>query len=168
MAFTVPTTRSTGYVVGASVWNAEIVDNMKWLSGDYPSCKAQIAGSQAVGANVPSILGFGSELWDVGDMHSTAVNISRFTAPVTGRYQVMAFVSFEAAVFYGWIEPYISGAATGERSGMAFSSGADYGICSVSEHQLGAGAYVEIVAWHNYLPTPLDVWGTCVVKWVSR
>jgi hypothetical protein len=167
MPFTYPTTRTTGYTMGASTWNAEVVDNMRWLSGDSPSCKAKLSVAQSVGTSTASLLGFDLEVWDVGGMHSPVVNNSRFTAPVTGRYQVIASAEFGAVgVFSAFIEPYISGIQSGERSGMAFNT-IDYGINSVSEFQLTAGAYVEIAVWHNF-GAPTSVFGSCVVKWVGR
>jgi hypothetical protein len=167
MPFTYPTARTTGYVMGASVWNSDVVDNMRWLSGDSPSCKAKLSVAQSVGTSTASLLGFDLEVWDVGGMHSPAVNNSRFTAPVTGRYQVIASVGFPSSGSYvGFIEPYVSGLQSGERSGSSFS-GADYGISAVAEFQLTAGAYVEIAAWHNF-GSPLSLFGSCVVKWVGR
>lgn len=167
MGFTYPTTRSTGYIMGASTWNAEVVDNLRWLSGDSPSCKAYMAVAQSVGTSSASALGFDSEVWDTASMHSTAVNNSRFTAPVTGRYQVIASVEFPGVgVYSAFVEPYVSGVQSGERSGSYFNS-IDYGISAVAEFQLSAGAYVEIIAWHNY-GSPMSLFGSCVVKWVGR
>lgn len=167
MPFTYPTTRTTGYVMGASVWNAEVVDNMRWLSGDSPSCKSTKSVAQSVGTSTASILGFDVEVWDVGGMHSPAVNNSRFTAPVAGRYQVIAYAGFPSVGTYtAFTEPYISGAPTGERAGL-YLSGNDVGISSSGEFQLSAGMYVEIAAWHNF-GSPVGVYGSCVVKWVGR
>lgn len=168
MALTVPTTRTTGYVMGASVWNAEVVDNMKWLSGDAPSCKAYIATSFAVGTGVASILGFDAEVWDITGMHSTAVNNSRFTAPVAGRYMLIASVQFPSTGTYsGFIEPYLNGLAIGERHGTTFNPASAYGLNLVSEFELAAGGYVEMVAWHNNSVTNA-LTASCVVKWVGR
>jgi hypothetical protein len=100
-------------------------------------------------------------------MHSTTVNNSRFTVPVTGRYEITACIRYPAAAFNGFIEPFISGITTSERAGMTFSASADYGINASWTFTIAAGGYVELVAWHNF-GSSLNLYGTCTVKWVGR
>lgn len=46
------------------------------------------------GDGTPTVLAFGAESFDVGDLHDTSTNTSRLTAPVDGVYQVSANVSW--------------------------------------------------------------------------
>ena len=167
MGFTYPTTRSTGYVMGASTWNADVVDNMRWLGNDAPSCKAAMSGVQSIPVGVTTSLSFDTEWWDTAGLHSVSVNPTRFTAPVTGRYQIQGMIRFPAANYNGFLEAYINDIATNDRSGMAFSSSADYGISYLNEYEMSAGSFIQLAAWHNN-GSALNLWGHCIVKWVGQ
>lgn len=52
-----------------------------------PACHATDSG-QALSVGVDTPIDFTSEVLDVGGMHDTGVNPSRFTAPVTGVYAI--------------------------------------------------------------------------------
>lgn len=49
MAYTVPTTRATGDLITAAIYNTDIVDNIAWL-GDPPFAIAVLTGSTSAGA----------------------------------------------------------------------------------------------------------------------
>lgn len=101
MAYTSPTTRSTGNSISAAQWNADMVDNVKWLAGDSsgkPSCRVYNSANIAVTTATWTSLTFDSEQYDVGGLHSTSSNTSRFTIPSggAGKYTFKGCCEFAA------------------------------------------------------------------------
>jgi len=52
--------------------------------------------AQTLTSGTNTILNFNSELYDVGDLHDTATNNSRLTAPVAGKYLIFGNIAFAA------------------------------------------------------------------------
>jgi hypothetical protein len=169
MPLTTCTTRSTGYMPSVSVWNAEHVDNINWLSGDRPSCKAYSTVALSIPAGAQYLIPFDQENWDVGGIHSTAVNTYRFTAPVFGRYRMTAWAksTFVGANYFSILEPFVNGAGTGHRVTGAHTATVDAGVQLVNEYVLLAGGYIEVAIQHTHIAN-LDWYGSCLVEWVSR
>jgi hypothetical protein len=171
MGITFCTTRSTGYMPTVAVWNSEIVDNMNWLSGSRPSCKAYRTTGQTVGSVTQSIIGFDLERWDVGSIHSTAVNNSRFTVPsgAAGRWRLTATMRpvYIASSYFSFIEPLINGSQTTDRVTGVHNIDLDAGVHITAEYQLNVGDYLELTAYHLNA-SAVDWIGNCLVEWVSR
>jgi hypothetical protein len=169
MPFTVPMTRSTGNILTATNWNAELVDNMKWLGGDRPSCKGYRTTPQSVGSGVQSVIGFDLEEWDTASIHSPAVNNSRFTCPVTGRYRFTTMLQLPAGgSYYFFIEPRRGGVGTADRVGYTTNGfAAQWGGMCVTERTCTAGDYFEATIFHN-AGSAVDVTGWAQLDWVSR
>jgi hypothetical protein len=149
VAFSVPTTRATGYVVTAANWNSDVVDNAAWLGRDAPH--ARVYNSVAISHTTSGswqALTFDSERVDVGACHSIVSNTSRLTVPSGGG---------------GWYD--IGGSiewasnATGTRSigirlnGATFLAAPKVAALSTTlpqsvstKYQLAAGDYVELMA----------------------
>jgi hypothetical protein len=88
LAWTNPTTRSTGNTISAAIWNADVVDNLDWLAhestGGAPTCGVFNNANFSVANNTLTAITFNSERWDIGACHSTSSNTSRLTVPSGG------------------------------------------------------------------------------------
>lgn len=148
MAFTAPSTRSNGYVVGATQWN-ELVNNDLWSwvasSSGRPRCRVHKSAHQLTAHSVATAV-----TWDVNDhdptgCHSTSVNPTRFTAPVDGWYRLVANVRWTVDI--NTRHAYII-----ENGGGTLSSADDRVATAIFdtgqslEHfaHLTAGQYVEV------------------------
>lgn len=102
MAYTTPTTRSTGNVLSASNWNTDMVDNVKWLahesSGGAPMARVYNSTNFSVATASLTAITFNSERFDVGSCHSTSSNTSRLTVPSGGGgvYEIGGCVQYAA------------------------------------------------------------------------
>ena len=101
MAYTSPTTRATGNTITAAIWNADMVDNVKWLAGDSggkPSCRVFNSGTFSVTTATATAITFDSEVRDNGGMHSTVSQTSRITVPsgAAGYYIIGGSVTFDS------------------------------------------------------------------------
>jgi hypothetical protein len=143
MAYTPPTTRTTGDLVTAATWNADLVDNIRFLASP-PACRVWNNANQSIPNNVLTALLFNSERYDTDSMHSTVTNTSRITFTTAGVYVVFAHLN-------------IASNATGKRSagfrlnGGTFIgeltvppvSGADTNLSPCTTYKFAAGDYVE-------------------------
>lgn len=76
-----------------------------------PTARIYNSGNLSINNATATALTFDSERWDTAALHSTAVNTSRLTAPVAGRYQVSATVRFDAnATGVRWVFFRLNGA----------------------------------------------------------
>lgn len=95
MAYSAPTTRATGFLVTAAVWNQDVVDNVTFLANP-PSCRVRHDAAVSIANNTVVVLGttagttavFNTERFDTAAMHSTVTNPGRITFPVAGVYMV--------------------------------------------------------------------------------
>lgn len=108
-------------------------------SGPVPQVRAYQTAAQSVADSTSVAMSFQVQQWDSHGMHSTTVNPSRFTAPISGRYLVLAGL--------GWAIN-----ATGRRtlslrtgSGVTFAEVA-YQAVSGSFTFIEAGSEVDLVA----------------------
>jgi hypothetical protein len=132
LAWTNPTTRSTGNTITASIWNADVVDNLDWLahesSGGAPTACAYNSANFSVANNTLTAVTLNSERWDIGACHSTVTNTSRLTVPAGGGglYEIGACLQYAAN-------------ATGIRSTSLRLNGTTT-IWAVSDNNLSANA----------------------------
>jgi hypothetical protein len=96
LAYTTPTTRSTGDIIGATGWNTDIVDNIKWLAADAPKCRVVRTSVQVVGSGTQSSITWNSESYDNDTMHSTGASTERITFTTGGKYEIKGFAEFAA------------------------------------------------------------------------
>ena len=89
MSWTTPTTRSTGDLITAAIWNADLVDNLNFLYGSLPSARAYHNASQSIAASTTETKAFNSERWDNDIIHDTASNNSRLTCKRAGKYLII-------------------------------------------------------------------------------
>lgn len=148
MAYSTPTTWSTGNVVGASGLNVYTSD-IVWLAENVASGKpmtfAYRSANQTVGNSSFSAIGFDQHEDNAG-AHSTSVNNSRFTAPVAGRYRLSAQLRW-AANSSG--HRAVAIAANGTAVPVSGQGSLAFGIfdldnCCTSVVRLAAGDYLEV------------------------
>lgn len=99
MAYSAPTTRATGFLVTAAVWNQDVVDNVAFLANP-PACRVYHNTTQALTDGNEGSVTFNSERFDTAAMHSTGTNPGRITIPTAGLYVVGFTGTFEAANDY--------------------------------------------------------------------
>src|SRR5262245_7924090 len=88
MGYTTPTTHSTGDLITASIWNTDLVDNIKFLANP-PACRVYNSDdSNGVVDQTDLAVSFDSERFDTDNMHSTSSNKSRITFNTAGVYVV--------------------------------------------------------------------------------
>lgn len=95
MAYTTPTTKSTGDGLTAGEWNAQIRDNFTFLQSP-PRCAISRSSAQSIANNTITALTFDTEQYDTDTMHSTVSSTSRVTATTEGLYAMTASVQFAA------------------------------------------------------------------------
>lgn len=98
MAYSSPTTRSTGYAVTSAVWNQDVVANVKAIAEERPTAHAYRAAALSIPNAADTVLTLPLERFDVGGVHSTVTNTSRMTCPTGGNgiYVVGGYGSFAA------------------------------------------------------------------------
>lgn len=97
MAYSAPTTITTGQLVTASLMNADWGGNITFLANP-PACRVYHAATQSiVTSGTPQILAFNTERFDTNTMHDTVTNNSRITINTAGLYVVNAYVEFAAS-----------------------------------------------------------------------
>lgn len=64
--------------------------------GHVPTARVYNSAAIDIVTATPTALTFNSEWWDNDDIHSTATNTDRLTAPVTGIYLVIVSIEWEA------------------------------------------------------------------------
>ena len=106
MAYTAPTTRSTGNLITAANWNTDLVDNIAFLANP-PSCRVYNSAAISITTSgTAQALTFNSERYDTDTMHDTATNTGRITIKTAGLYVVFALVEF-ASNATGYRQAYI-------------------------------------------------------------
>lgn len=157
MAWTNPTTRSTGNTISAAIWNADVVDNLDWLahesSGGAPMARVYNSTAFSVANTTFTAITFNSERYDIGACHSTSSNTSRLTVPSGGGgvYIIGGCASFAAnATGIRQLSIRVNGTtdiwAVSDTSVTA--SGAA-NLALTTDYRLAAGDYVELVAYQS-------------------
>jgi len=95
MGYTAPTTRSTGNLITASIWNTDLVNNILFLANP-PACRVYHNTTQSATSAVALTLAMNSERYDTDNMHDLVTNNSRITMNTAGLYLVTAHAAFAA------------------------------------------------------------------------
>ena len=106
MAWTTPTTRSTGDLITAAIWNTDLVDDLNYLYGSLPSARVYHNATQTVADVTTAALALNTERWDNDVIHDTSTNNSRLTCKTAGKYIITATGEHESATYAGtllWI-----------------------------------------------------------------
>lgn len=186
MAYVTPTTRASGYKVPASVWNSDVVENVKMLA-QGPRMTRTNSAVQAIPTGAWTPVNF-----------NTLVNVSTFLAPVystsddewnfatPGRYQVYASVV--------WVNSTNSTAGAFRLLEIATSTGAGAGapvavtgsfpansttrspwvtvsgevIISTTANKMVIKAFQDSGANLNLAANSTDVPFRCSVRWVGK
>jgi hypothetical protein len=96
MSYTTDRTWVQSELVDATLLNAYLRDNMKWLSTDKPMCRVYHNAAQELTSGTEAALALNSERFDNATMHDTSSNNSRITFGTAGKYLVGGSVEFEA------------------------------------------------------------------------
>ena len=97
MAYTSPTTRSTNDLITAAIWNADMVENIKWLYNGNPGCRVYHNTTQSMTGSSDNTVLFNTERYDTDTMHSTVSNTGRITVTTAGTYMFHAQIDWATA-----------------------------------------------------------------------
>lgn len=95
MAWTNPKTWVTREIPTAADLNRELRDNLAYLH-EPPQCVVKRNNNLSIPNNAFTQVGFGTEVYDPLDMHSTATNSERVFIPDAGLYLFVAWAQFNA------------------------------------------------------------------------
>lgn len=134
-------------------WNA---GTSKWTpaaagpAGSYASY-GYTSVNQSISNSTTTALAFEQSVFDRGSIHSTSVNNSRFTAPVTGSYLITAGVAFAGAAANATLGLSIRVNGTSIYTNQyTYQVSGNQSWFSVSlALDLNATDYIEAVAWQN-------------------
>jgi hypothetical protein len=149
VAYTSPSTRAAGYVVGSTQWN-ELVNNDKWLAADgasgKPICRATRSLVQGIPNNVSTAVSWSVNSVDNAGSHSTTVNPSRFIAPVAGWYRLFASITWQVNSTSQRIASIVpNGSGTADNTSTAIPvSAVNTSHAVESILHLSAGQYAEV------------------------
>ena len=153
MAYSAPTTRATGFLVTAAVWNQDVVDNVAFLANP-PACRVSHSSTQAVGdgAFLDPVL-FNTEAFDTDGMHSTSSNTGRIVMNTAGLYVVSAGFEMEADTDYNYVQlqillngaTWIGGATVQGNSGTSYEPW----VTATTLYKFTAGQFASISAFQD-------------------
>jgi hypothetical protein len=147
MAYSAPTTRSTGFFVNAAVWNQDIVDNITFLANP-PSVKVYNSGNQSIPDNVDTALTWTNELWDTtGSMWAASPNPTRLVIPVAGLYLVTGSCALASAADYnhGYIYALLNGTTQLPLASYQHNAGSGrFNLNYVAHHKFAVSDYIEL------------------------
>ena len=150
MSYTAPTSRSTGDVITAAIWNSDVVGDITFLANP-PTCAVYNSAAISIPNAALTVVTFNSERFDTDTMHSTVSNTDRLTATTAGKYRIEANLSFalSAAGAVRQARLRINGVTeiayhSHQPSG---SHGSDMTIAR--KYQLAAGDYVQLLVYQD-------------------
>lgn len=85
-----PSTKATGALITAAVWNQDVVANTEFLAKP-PSCRVQNSTEQSIPNSGQRSISWASESWDTDTMWSSTAP-TRIDINTAGKYLVTAFV----------------------------------------------------------------------------
>ncbi len=95
MPWVAPSTRATGYLVTAAVWNQDAVANPKFLARP-PSVRVQKSTEQSIASAVWRSMSWNTEVWDTDTMWSSTA-ATRLDVNTAGKYLVSASIGWAAS-----------------------------------------------------------------------
>ena len=123
MAWTDPTERATGFLVTAAVYNADLVDNLKFLHG-APSAGVDRGSGLSIASVTDTDYTFTGTAWDNDSMVNLGSATAPITCPVAGVYTISAWVRWAANVTgRRVISIYIAGTLRAQESDQALTTG---------------------------------------------
>lgn len=151
MGYTAPTTRSTGNLITASVWNTDLVDNITFLANP-PACRVYNTANQSVTSGGSGLLiPFNTERYDTDNMHSTVTNTSRITFNTAGLYLVTAHIQYAGNATGIRLAAIRFNGATDIAYDIRMNAGASdttaFSIATV--YKFAAADYVEVLAFQS-------------------
>lgn len=153
MAYSVPSTRATGYVVTAANWNADLVDNVTWLGRDAPHARVyNSANISHTTSGSFQALTFNSERYDTGACHSTVSNTGRLTVPTGGDgiYRIAGIVSFASnATGYRALKVRVNNTTDIIYAQCPAVSGSGTVLNISGDYLLAAADYIELLGFQN-------------------
>jgi hypothetical protein len=173
MAYVSPTTRSAGYVAGATQWNEFVMDH-RWVNESTtdgrPMCWAYRSSAYTVANGTSTPVPWNTNVTDNAGCHSTTVNPSRLIAPIDGWYRIESCLRWQAdldGIRIADIVPNGTGIVHTREGPTPLGAIFDAGQTVGANVRLSAGQYCEIVAYHS-AGNPLDLLGTALWgAWVS-
>jgi hypothetical protein len=149
MAWTDPTTRSTGDLITAAIWNTDMVDNFTYLRSGLPMAHVYHDANQTYTASTPLTLAFNSERYDTDAIHDTSTNNSRLTCKTAGKYHIWATIEWDVQTGGSSIRSIIIklGGATVIGKVTVFDTPTAGLVEHVScDYELAVNNYVEVIA----------------------
>lgn len=148
MAYSAPSTRTSGEFITAAIWNQDVVNNVTFLANP-PACRVTNSTTQNCNDATDTLLTFDTETFDTDSMHSTSVNTSRITMTTAGLYTVQFSGEFAAANDYAAAYAYlrlngttIIGRGAGGRSVVGFVT---LFVNAQTVYKFAANDYVEVL-----------------------
>lgn len=114
------------------------------------SARAYNSGTQTLTTATYTAITLNSERWDDDGYHSTSVNTSRLTAPVSGRYHIGASLGFASnATGVRQLLLQVNGTTVIARDERGAVNGDNTRITIHTLYELAAGDYVEMVGYQS-------------------
>ena len=120
--------------------------------GAIPGARVRNSLAETIAASSLVTLSYNTEDFDTGGLHSTTTNTSRLTAPVAGKYLITASAEWTANTSGRRILILVlNGSAQIMRDSVSPNNTSSLGPEQSLEtvYQLGAGDYVEVVAYQD-------------------
>lgn len=150
MAWTSPTTRATGELITASIWNTDLVNNLNALRGP-PQARATHSAAQSIASGAFTALAFDTERFDNDAIHDTVTNNSRLTCKSAGKYLVGGQVEFAVnGNGQRFLQIFKNGATSLGEQGVPNQSAthaARIGVVTLAD--LAVNDYVELKAFQD-------------------
>ena len=148
MAYSTPSTVTTGDLITAADWNQNVVNNVIFLANP-PACRVYHNANQSVNDNTATVVAFNSERYDTDNMHSTSSNTSRITINTAGLYLVVFNGRFPAANDYNVAACHLrlngSTLIASNSGGRAVTAVADLALGVTTTYKFAATDYVEVL-----------------------
>jgi hypothetical protein len=149
MSYTDPTTRTTGDLITAAIWNTDIVANIQAMRPDTGIARRQAV--QSIDTSSDTFITLDTEDDDTVGFFDIATVPTRLTYPYDGVFLVSVFVDFAAGAT-GMrriaLERNGTGTADQTRSRPAAASGPGYMQLYLMTPRV-AGDYHELEVWHD-------------------
>lgn len=141
MAWTSPSTRATGDLITASIWNADIVNNLTALAA---GARVYHNAAQSIANSTPTVLAFNSERYDTDTIHDTVTSNSRLTCKTAGKYLIAASVEFAGnATGYREVALLLNGATVIANQTVPSGLAGALSVAVAAEYALAVNDYVE-------------------------
>jgi len=101
MPYTTPTTRANGEYIGPTIWNNDVVENIKFLANP-PACRIYRATNQSIPDNVETAISFSNARWNTDNMW-TVGSPTRVTINTAGLYVITFTALVESAGDYALV-----------------------------------------------------------------